>query len=70
MTDPNETNEELSLDELKDVSGGLKGDEQCEDKMGQAKAFRKMENHPTWTKKSDNWSGIEMQENNSTINPS
>ena len=27
MTDPNETNEELSLNELKDVSGGLKGDD-------------------------------------------
>ena len=66
---------DLSMDELKDVSGGgFKGevqiapnkinwDAQCDDKMGQARAFRKMENHPTFTKKADKWSGTEMQDN-------
>ena len=55
--------DELSLDKLKGVNGGFKGDAQCEDKMGQAKGYRKVATKPSWTKKPDKWSGIEMQEN-------
>ena len=63
----NSNDDELSLDKLKVVNGGFKGDAQCEDKMGQAKGYRKVATKPSWTKKPDNWSGIEMQEN-STAN--
>ena len=46
----NSNDDELSLDKLKGVNGGFKGDAQCEDKMGQAKGDRKVATKPSWTK--------------------
>ena len=46
----NSKENELSLDKLKGVNGGFKGDAQCEDKMGQAKGYRKVATKPSWTK--------------------
>ena len=62
----NSKENELSLDKLKFMRGGFKGDAQCEDRMGQAKGYAKTVAKPSWTKKRDNWSGIEMQENSTT----
>ena len=46
----NFNDDELSLDKLKGVNGGFKGDAQCEDKMGQTKGYRKVATKPSWTK--------------------
>ena len=62
----NSKDDEFSLDKLKDVSGGFKGDAQRHDQMGQTKGYRKVATKTSWTKKPDNWSGMEMQENLTT----
>lgn len=66
ITIANSKDDELSLDKLKDVSGGFKGDAQCHDQMWQAKGYRNVVTKTSWTKKRDNWSGMEMQENSTT----
>ena len=63
MVDFNTCN--LSLDELKDFSGGIEGDAPCNNRMVEAKMIWKFQHkgkHP-WVKKPDKWSGIEMQDN-------
>ena len=58
--------DELSLNKLRDMSGGVKGDAQCHDQLRKAKGCRKTRKKSSWKEKPDSWSEIEKQENSTT----
>ena len=53
---------ELSVDQFKDLSSWFNADAQCDYKVRHVKMFGKVKNSPTWPKKPANWSGIVMHE--------
>lgn len=61
----NSDNCELPLNALKHTSGGFS--DNCDNKMGQAKAMKKIHNKMPFSQEPDQWSGIKMQDDNTTF---